>query len=36
MAIAHAIASGGEPEELYQDIGRWAADMAVEPALGGC
>jgi ADP-ribosylglycohydrolase len=33
MAIAHAIASGCEAEKLYQNIKRWAADLAVDPAL---
>ena len=32
MAIAHAIASGCDAEKLYQNIRRWAVDMAVEPA----
>ncbi|MFP4380588.1 MAG: ADP-ribosylglycohydrolase family protein [Candidatus Sumerlaeia bacterium] len=33
MAIAHAIATGGTPDELYKRIRQWANDMEVEPAL---
>ena len=33
MAIAHAIASGCEAKELFQNIRQWAVDMSVEPAL---
>jgi ADP-ribosylglycohydrolase len=33
MAIAHAISSGCEAEQLYQNIKQWAADLGVAPAL---
>ncbi|NMA43205.1 MAG: ADP-ribosylglycohydrolase family protein [Oligosphaeraceae bacterium] len=33
MAIAHAIASGCEAKELYQNIKQWAVDLAIDPAL---
>ena len=33
MAIAHAVSSGCEAKELFQNISQWAVDMAVEPAL---
>jgi ADP-ribosylglycohydrolase len=33
MAIAQAIASGCNAEDLYQNIRQWAIDLAVEPAL---
>lgn len=33
MAIAHGIASGCEPNELYQCVIKWATDLEVAPAL---
>ena len=33
MAIAQAIASGCDAEDLYQNIRQWAIDLAVEPTL---
>lgn len=33
MAIAHAIASGGDAGHLYRNIEQWAADLSVDRAL---
>ncbi len=33
MGIAHAIQSGCDRKELYRNIGQWAVDLAVDPAL---
>ncbi len=33
MAMAHAIATGCQPEKLYQNIKHWAVEQVVDPAL---